>query len=272
MASSIVSTLSRIQTPDIVGQLAIASGLERSLAQAAIAVAVPSILSAFAGLVVRRDGAKQLARAVAAQPADILSSISRHLTASNLTGSTYMAITGKSLLASLLGDGALGTLGAPVARYAGIGEGSSQSLMGLLTPLIMGVLGREQRAAGLDANGLAELLTGQKKEITAAMPSGLIQLLEASGFYGEDVVARALSETDTHEAPPGIGYYAAATQRAPAKTTTWRATGPYWMLPLLALAVLLCYLLPREREMVSLLATVGAAAGPAQGVVGATAP
>jgi len=271
MASSIVSTLSRIQTPDIVGQLAIASGLERSLAQAAIAVAVPSILSAFAGLVVRRDGAKQLARAVAAQPADILSSISRHLTASNLTGSTYMAITGKSLLASLLGDGALGTLAASVARYAGIGEGSSQSLMGLLTPLIMGVLGREQRAAGLDANGLAELLTGQKKEITAAMPSGLIQLLEASGFYGEHIVARALSETDTHEAPPGIDY-AAAMQRAPAKTATWRATGPYWMLPLLALAVLLCYLLLREREMVSLLATVGAAAGPAQGVVGATAP
>ena len=55
--------------------------------------------------------------------------------------------------------------------------------MGLLTPVIMGILGREQKAAGLDAGGLARMLNGQKEQIADALPSGLSSLLEDSGLY-----------------------------------------------------------------------------------------
>ena len=48
-----------------------------------------------------------------------------------------------------------------------------RTLLGLLTPIIMGILGREQRASGLDTNGPARMLTGQKEEIPGAMPAGL---------------------------------------------------------------------------------------------------
>jgi len=247
MASSIISALSRILTPDVVGKIAAASGLDRSLAQPAIAAAVPAILNTLTGLIDRPGGARQLADAVARQPADVLSSI-----ANGRAGSAEMANRGTSLLTSLLGGGALGTLAATLARFAGIGEGSTRSLMGMLTPVIMGVLGNEQRAAGLDANGLANLLTGQKKEITAAMPSGLSQLLEASGL-NEHITSPAAPERSAYEAP-STRHHVAAMQRG-SNTTGWGVSWPYWVLPLLVLAGLLWYLLPRERETVPVAAS-----------------
>jgi sporulation protein YlmC with PRC-barrel domain len=247
MASSIISALSRILTPDVVGKIAAASGLDRSLAQPAIAAAVPAILSTLTGLIDRPGGARQLADAVARQPADVLSNI-----ATGRAGSAEMANRGTSLLTSLLGGGALGTLAAALARFAGIGEGSTRSLMGMLAPVIMGVLGKEQRAAGLDANGLANLLTEQKKEITAAMPSGLSQLLEASGL-DEHIASPVAPERSAYEAP-STDHHVAAMQ--PGSNTTGRgASWPYWVLPLLVLAGLLWYLLPRERETVPVAAS-----------------
>jgi sporulation protein YlmC with PRC-barrel domain len=242
MANSIVSALSRILTPDVIGKIAAAVGLERSLAQPAIAAMVPAILSALIGLVGRPGGARQLADAVARQPADMLSSVG-----DGRGGSAEMASRGTSLLTSLLGGGALGTLASTLARFAGIGEGSTRSLMGMLTPIIMGVLGNEQRAAGLDASGLANMLTGQQKEIAAAMPSGLSQLLEASGLH-EHITSPGAAERSAYEAP-GTSPQVAAMQRA--NNTTGRGVSwPYWVLPLLVLGGLLWYLLPRERETV----------------------
>ena len=241
MATSIVSALSRILTPDVIGKIAAAAGLDRVLAQPAIAATVPAILSALTGLTDRPGGARQLADAVARQPADVLSSI-----ANGRVGSAEMANRGTGLLTSLLGGGALGTLAATLARFAGIGEGSTRSLMGMLTPVIMGVLGNEQRAAGLDANGLASMLTGQKKEIAAAMPSGLSQLLEASGLH-EHLTSPAAPERSAYEAPSSTGRHVVGMQRASngsGRGVSW----PYWVLPLLALAGLLWYLVPRERE------------------------
>jgi sporulation protein YlmC with PRC-barrel domain len=241
MANSIVSALSRILTPDVISKLATASGLDRSLTQSAIGAVVPAILSALTGLVDRPGGARQLSDAVARQPADVLSGIE-----DGRAGLAQMANRGTGLLTSLLGGGALGTLAATLARFAGIGEGPTRSLIGMLTPVIMGTLGNEQRAAGLDVNGLANMLTGQKKEIAAAMPSGLSQLLEASGLH----------DAITSSAPEGSGssYPVGAMQRA-SSTSRRGASWPYWVLPLLVLAGVLWYLLARERETVPVAAS-----------------
>jgi sporulation protein YlmC with PRC-barrel domain len=238
MANSIISTIWRLLTPEIIGKLASASGLDRSVTQSAADAAVPSILSALAGLVSRPNGARQLANAVAQQPTDILANIG-----SSLTGAAPTGERGAGLLSSLLGSAPLGALTSTVSRFLGVGEGPMRMLMGLLTPLIMGVLGREQRAAGLDASGLARMLMGQKDEFTAAMPAGLSGQLETNTRLHEGVAAPASPERRTYEAPAYV-----TAQRARTETAGWRANWPYWVLPLLALAGLLWYLLAREHE------------------------
>jgi hypothetical protein len=60
-----------------------------------------------------------------------------------------------------------------IGKFAGVGEGASKSMLGMLGPVVLGALGQQQRSAGLDANGLMSLLTSQKDQIAAAIPSGL---------------------------------------------------------------------------------------------------
>ena len=249
MTNDIVSTISRFLTPEIVGKLASATGLDGGTVQRAVAAAVPALLSVLADVAGRAGGARQLANAVAEQPTDILGSI-----AGSLTGSAQVADKGTSLLSSLLGGGGLAMLASVVSKFVGIGEGPTRTLMGLLTPVVMGALGREQRSADLDAGGLARMLTGQKEQIAAAMPSGLGRLLDTSGLR-ESIGSTAAQEWRPHDAPRAAAYdpaRAGTLHRAVGDTTTTRTgpSWPYWVLPLLALGGLLWYLLPEGRQTV----------------------
>jgi hypothetical protein len=243
MSNDLISAISRFLTPEVVGKLASASGLDSATAQSGVTAVVPALLSALAGVANRPGGAQQLATAAANQPADILGSI-----AASLTGSAQVAENGTSLLSSLLGGDALGLLASAVSRFTGIGEGTTRTLMGLLTPLIMGFLGREQRAAGLDANGIARMLTGQKEQIEAAMPFGLSRLLGTSGLY-ENIGSTTSPERRTY------GSARAPSNPTQTATTQRNVTWPYWVLPLLALGGLLWYLLPSGRQAIESVAT-----------------
>jgi hypothetical protein len=252
MTDNIVSTISRFLTPELIGKMASATGLDRSLAHKATAAAVPAILSGLADVASRPGGARQLASAVAEQPTDLLSSI-----ANSLSGAQQMADKGGGLLSSLLGGGMSGVLASALGKFLGIGEGPMRTLMGLLTPVILGVLGREQRAQGLDMNGLARMLTGQKDEIAAAMPSGLSRLLETSGYHegasiagGHDRPAYETSRT-SYEASRSSGLRVAADTPPTSRGTNWA----YWVLPLLALGGLLWFLFPRDERGVEAVRT-----------------
>jgi hypothetical protein len=245
MADSLIATISRLLTPDIIGKMAAAAGMDSATAQTAASAAVPAILGGFANLASKPGGARQLADAVAEQPAGLLASL-----ASAMSGGVRLQEQGSNTLASLLGGGTLGSLVSAVSRFAGIGEGSVRSLMGMLAPVILGVLGREQRASGLDASGLARMLADQKDQIAAALPPGL------SGIFNtreapEAFTGPSSSRTRVQDEPA-----AAYSLHRVAGTTTGQATSDarktsgsswaYWALPLLALAGLAWYLLPNE--------------------------
>ena len=86
------------------------------------------------------------------------------------------------MLSGLFGGGTLDTMAQTIGKFAGIGEGTSKSMLGMLGPVVLGALGQQQRSMGLDASGLASLLTSQKDQIAAAIPSGLAGQLSAAGL------------------------------------------------------------------------------------------
>jgi hypothetical protein len=178
---------------------------------------------------------------VAQQPTDMLGNF-----VNSLTGSApQTAAKGVDVLSTLLGGGALGLLTSTLSKFLAVGEVPTRSLMGLLTPLIMGVLGQQQKATGLDANGLARMLTQQKEEIADAMPSGLSNLLESSGLY------QRVSSPSVTSPPAYDTARRSSVQRMTGNGATVRgATWAYWVLPLLAVAGLLWYLLDRGGEPV----------------------
>jgi hypothetical protein len=241
MSDNLVSAISRVLTPELIGKMASSSGLDRGTTQSAVSAFVPAILSGLSDLAAKPGGARQISDAIAEQPAGILSNLAATL------GGAQSADKGTGLLGSLLGGGVLNTLVSTLSRFVGIGEGSARTLMGLLTPVVLGVLGREQRAQGLEASGLARMLMGQREQISGAMPSGLSDLLSSRVRLHEGVdISRP--ETRTHETP---SYTRQTYQSAPRMVTESRETRasagpnwPYWLLPLLALGGLLWYLLP----------------------------
>lgn len=88
---------------------------------------------------------------------------------------------GGDLLGGLLGDN-MGSVIDMISSFSGASKGSSSSILGMLMPLVMGVIGKQVKSQGLDLGGLVNMLGGQKDMIGAAMPSGMGDLLSKSGI------------------------------------------------------------------------------------------
>ncbi len=88
---------------------------------------------------------------------------------------------GGGLLSNLLGDN-MGSVIDMISKFSGIGSKSSSSLLGMVLPLVLGFISKQRSAGGLDQDGVMNLLSSQKDNISAAMPSGMTDLLGQSGI------------------------------------------------------------------------------------------
>jgi hypothetical protein len=216
---NLVSLIMQFLAPAIINKLAGSLGIGQGLAGKAIAAAIPSILAGLAGSVSKSGGAASLAGMLAKQDPGLLGNFASMLGGS---GQQAMIDNGSNALSSLLGGSSSSALAGAIGKFAGIDAGQSKSLLGALAPVVLGTLAKEQRAGGLDAGGLANLLNGQKDNIAAALPPGFSNLLQGSGIL--DSVAGNLQKT------------APAAQKADVSTPS--SSGgmglPSWLLPLLA--------------------------------------
>ena len=179
MSTNLVSSIAEVLGPEVTGRIASGLGLDKGLVQKSLSAGVPALLAAFTSLASKPGGAAKLADAVAQQQPGVISSLANAIGGS---GQKALIDTGASALTSLLGGSTMSALTNAIGRYAGIGAGSSKGIMGLLGPVVMGVLGQQQRANGLDATGLASLLASQKDNIARALPAGFSKYLGETGI------------------------------------------------------------------------------------------
>src|SRR5262245_16681325 len=177
MNTNIISAVSQVLTPEMVARMASASGIaDHAKVQTALGAAVPAILSRLASLASEPGGEQRLADAIAKQPPRAMESLS------SMAGDPASLMdAGKGLISSLLGPSSLGSLAGAIGRYTGLADGVVRSLLGMLTPVVGSVLGRE---AGHGATALAQMLTSQRDAIAAAMPPGLSDALHAGERIG----------------------------------------------------------------------------------------
>jgi len=179
MPTNLVSSISKVLTPDLLARIASGLGVDRALVEKASSASVPGLLAALTSLVAKPGGAAKLSNAVAQQQPNILTSIANVIGGA---GQEDLINSGINTLSSLLGGSTLSALTRAVSRFSGVSEGGANSLLGALGPLVMGVLGQQQRASGLDASGLADLLQSQKDNIARALPSGFAKYLSGTGI------------------------------------------------------------------------------------------
>ena len=224
MATNLVSTITQVLSSNFVSRVASSLGLDGAQVEKALQAGTPALLAALTSLVSKPAGAAVLNGAVAQQQPGVLTSLANMIGGS---GQKALIDTGASTLTSLLGGTTMSALTNAVGQYAGIGEAGSKSIMGVLGPVVMGVLGQQQRASGLDATGLANLLASQKDNIARALPAGFANYLSGTGI---------LDRITGPMARPEPAYV-----RSPSTSTTT----PSWLLPalgILAIGALAWYL------------------------------
>jgi Bacterial protein of unknown function (DUF937) len=248
MATNLVTLIMQFLTPDMIGRIANTLGVGRSDTATAVDAAVPALLAALTGVATQPGGPQKLANA-AKQETGVLDRFGSMLGGG---GQTSFVDRGSQMLSSLLGDRDQSALANAVGKYSGLQTGPSSSLLGALAPVVMGTIAQQQ-GGRVDAGSIANLLTNQKDNIAAALPSGLSRLLGGTDLLEPlgDTVRRttAAGGEAARAAAAAVARTADDTRRsaqAAVPSTNWLM----WAILALAIAALLFYLLARPGEQV----------------------
>lgn len=234
---NVVDLVKGYLTPDMLGKLSSVLGESPDRTRAAVGAAVPTLLAGLASVSGAPDGARRLASALDDQDERVLTNFGNVL-----SGGASFAERGGAMLTSLMGGSTVGTLSSVLSKFTGLGGTSVTSLLGMLAPLVMGVLGKQRSTLGLDASGLANLLASQRENIAGAMPAGLSGLLGSVpglGNWGDAARSAAGSVASAgRNAASTAASDAGDTYRAAERTAYAPRTSVFtWLLPLLILGV-----------------------------------
>jgi hypothetical protein len=192
MAINLVSSVSQFLTPQLVGGLARALGINEAVAQKLVAAAVPTILASLGTAAAAPGGAQKVSDAVSMSDPDILTKLSTAITG----GNTRFLNEGGTLLSNLLGGGGLSSLTGALSQYSGAPQPATQSLLGTIAHAAVGTIGQQDPSNWSDPSSILSLLNSQKGAISAALPPEVSKLLGASGLLaGLGSVAAAATQT-----------------------------------------------------------------------------
>jgi len=262
MATNLVSLIMQFLTPDLVARIAATLGLGRTETQAGVSAAVPALLAAFSGVADKPGGSQSLVDVINNQPG-VLDNVV------NMVGGgspSSLVEKGSNLLSSLVGSHDQSALAGAVGKFAGISQSTGSSLIGMLTPVVMGVIGKQIGSRGVDAGSVGALFASQKEQIAQALPQGFAKLLGDTGILDSlDGAAETAAGPASHAggtanaAAAQMGQVASSGSRSVghAGEVVARAAAPatpnwlYWAIPALVVGGLLFYLFGRGTEQVA---------------------
>lgn len=159
-------------------------GADRANLSSGLSNAIPALLGGITGAGSVPGQETKLFDAVNQVDDGLLNDFAGALSGDNSAG---MLEQGSSVLSGLLGGGMMNNLTSVLSSASGMSRGGSSSLMGMLAPVILGVLKKKVLDGGLNAGGLMSMLNSQKSNIAQAMPSNLAtQLQGVEGFAAFD--------------------------------------------------------------------------------------
>jgi hypothetical protein len=194
MAINLVSLVSQFLTPQVVGSLARALGINEAVAQKLVAAAVPAILASLGTAAAAPGGAQKISDAISNSDPDILTKITQAASG----GNTRFLNEGANLLSGLLGGGGLASLAGALSQFSGAPHPATQTLLGTAMHAAVGAIGQQDPSTWSDPSSILSLLNSQKDAISAALPPELSKALGASGLLaGLGGAAAAATRTAT---------------------------------------------------------------------------
>ncbi len=167
MIANLATTITQSLSPQAIEKIAASLGSDGTAAEKGISAAVPGILAGLANAALTPGGARRLGAVVSQIHGMPSNEIIMHLLSASHRN---LAKLGCAMLSTLAGGGFLQTLSSSIAEFSGLGQMAAKHLLGLLTPVVLEFLRREQIARGLDIKGIANLLASQHDSIRRALP------------------------------------------------------------------------------------------------------
>jgi Bacterial protein of unknown function (DUF937) len=179
MAVNIVELTTQALTPQVISRIASALGINPALAQSLVSATVPAVLACLGGVASTPGGAKNIADSVSKQDPDVLTNVVNSI---GTAGQGQVVGVGSQILSSLLGSQAVTSLTAAISRFGGANQSAAQTVLGLVTPTVMGTLGQQDPENWSDGTAIGRFFASQKDVIAAALPAGLATALSGSGL------------------------------------------------------------------------------------------
>ena len=247
MADNLISTISQFLTPDLRAKIAGALGMDANMANKALGAAVPAILSSLGAVAATSGGASKISEVIGGQDLSVLDNLGSSL---DTDGPMGLINSGSSTLSGLVGGAGMSALTGAISKFSGADADTSGSVLGLMGPIVTGVIGQQDPSNWTSGAGIANLFASQKSNIAAALPSGLGAMLGAgvAGMSGVAGMAGAARTSVSQSA-------SAASSNAQAAVNEAKGGFPMWMLIVgaLIIAALAWYFLskPAEKPMVA---------------------
>jgi hypothetical protein len=240
MATNLVSLVAEFLTPDVIERIASALGIDSNKVQSAVSAGVPGLLAGLSGVAASPGGPQKLVEA-AKQEGGTPGKLAGVLSGDRQSS---LVARGSQLLGTLLGSRDQSVLTEAIGRFAGLGQSDSGSLLAMLAPLVMGTVAQQQGSR--NPNGMASLFTGQKDNITAALPAGFGNLLGGTGLLDSlgGVARDASGAADQASRTAPSAAYAADNAGQPevdGLILSPVAARWLWLIPVAAVAAVLAY-------------------------------
>ncbi len=230
MASNLVNEIIRMASPAILDKLSQVLGIKSDVAQKGLLAAIPAVIGMLVNKSGTPTGARDIFSSLTNASPDVGAGLVKSLTGAGASG---FAQAGSGMLGSLFGESTASVVSNVVGKFAGLDAKSSSGLMGVATQMILGGMAKEKAAGGLDASGLASLLSAQKNNVASAMPAGLGALLAAApglaSSFSAFSSAAASSTAAAREATQSVNRMA---------TNVAEGSGNKWIAGLVALALI----------------------------------
>jgi Bacterial protein of unknown function (DUF937) len=237
MALDLVGLVTQVLTPQLVGSLARAVGINEAVAQKLVSAAIPVLLGALATTAAAPGGAQKLVDAVSNSDPDLLTKLSGAISGGNVAALSG----GASLIGGLLGGSGLSSLVGALSQYSGATQPAAQSTIGAVAQAAIGAIGQQDPSNWSDPSSLAAMFGAQKNAIAAALPGELSSALGATGLLaglgGLGAAATRTASSAASSAATAASAAASTAARAPAVAAS--SSGfPMWAIILLIVIVL----------------------------------
>lgn len=218
MAVNLLDLVKTAVSGQVADQLGSLVGIDKAKSSSAIESVVPVLLGSLLKKASTPSGASELSKVLKDQDTSILDNLGGLLGGA---GSSDLLSMGTKFLPMLLGSSQSSII-STLVKLLGFNDKTITSLLGYLAPIVMGVVGKQAKAAGgFDPGVLTDLLKGQSNFLGNALPNELKGAMGMADMLGGKAADAARAATT------------AATQAAES------ASNPLsWLLPLILLAAL----------------------------------